>query len=192
MDVVIQSTQRYGTRLFAELFTTINNYTDVNMFEKNVDFVFTKLINDLKKWFNDHSLFEFITENLLFTIIACFKEKDKYIVKLFGDGYIITQNLNNTLSYISLSYGMAPPYYAYKYTDVKHEYIEKYNFKTFTFNRNEFKKVGIATDGIRPIARENLNDFDAFLIHNENIELAKRFIIKHRALFNDDVTMGIF
>lgn len=75
-----------GTRLFSQLFRTIEDYDKVEKFEDNVKITFDRIMSQLSKWYKTQEEIEdFIMENLLFTIVACFKKEDSYIVKIFGD-----------------------------------------------------------------------------------------------------------
>ena len=127
-------------------------------------------------------------ENLLFTIIACFETDDKYVVKLFGDGYIITRNKLGRISYIKFSYGKCPPYYAYKYCDINYE---NYNFKTFCFDKNIFDNIAIASDGILPMVKGDINNIDNCLFEGNKM-LIDMAIKTNKQSFFDDVTIGMF
>ena len=73
-----------GTRLFAQLFERKEECDNYEKFEDNVKEVFEELIGMMAKYYPTKEELEndFIMDNLLFTIIACFKTEDKYIVKL--------------------------------------------------------------------------------------------------------------
>lgn len=181
-----------GTRLFAQLFMRKEEFDRVQKFEDNVKSVFNDIITMMEKYYPLYEDLEgFIMENLLFTIIACFKTEDKYIVKLFGDGYIITQNNKKLTSYIKFSYGKCPPYFAYKYCHlaVSIDFAD-YNFKTFTFDKKIFPKVGIATDGIMPIAKGYVTGLDNIVSVDEY--LIKMILKNQRQNFYDDITFGRF
>lgn len=187
-----------GTRTFAQYFQTLDNYDEVDYFEENVNIVFEKIIRQAKEWFKDKDKFEeYIQRNYLFTILACFKKKNSFIIKVFGDGYIITHNIFDRVSYIALPYGVVtekgkqPPYYAYKYCDVDLECIDEYKFKTFIFDTKMFKSVGIATDGIKPIAIGSIKAFDNKIIDGSSDEECKYLLQKNRQKFHDDCTIGI-
>ena len=106
-----------GTRLFAQLLEKVESIDDVEKFEENIKFTFEKILEMMKLYFNipEEQEEQFIMDNLLFTIIACFDVGSKFVVKLFGDGYVITKNKNNNVSFLKYSYGKCPPYFAYKY-----------------------------------------------------------------------------
>lgn len=181
-----------GTRLFAQLFSRKEEFDSVEKFEDNVKSFFDDLLEMMKKYYPTKDALEkdFIMENLLFTIIACFETKTHYIVKLFGDGYVITQNNRNCISYIKFSYGKCPPYFAYKYCNA--ENFSQYQFKTFTFDKKKFPKVGIATDGIMPIAKGEIKGLEDNSIINGNEVLTAFGINAQRQSFYDDVTIGTF
>ncbi len=179
--------------MFAQLFKTIDDYDNIEKFEDNVKITFDKIINQLKEWCKTSQELEgFIMQNLLFTIIACFKEKDSYIVKTFGDGYIITQNIYGNISYIQLYYKKTPPYYAYKYSNMEDNVYKDYKFKSFKFAKEKFLKVGIATDGVMPIAKGEIEAFDRALRIGQHIRTCEQYIRNNRQLFFDDISIGIF
>lgn len=180
-----------GTRLFAQLFSRKEECDNVEKFENNVKSVFDDLIDIMKKYYpvREDLEKEFIMENLLFTIIACFQTENEYVVKLFGDGYVITQNSRAYVSYMRFSYGKYPPYFAYKYCNLQ-DYKE-YQFKTFRFDKKRFPKVAIATDGIMPIAKGDVKGLDKFVVEG-NRNFLEMGIRTQRQLFYDDITIATF
>ena len=183
-----------GTRLFTQLFSRREENDSVEKFESNVKEVFDEIIEIMRKYYPDQESLEndFIMENLLFTIIACFDCKDKFIVKMFGDGYIITQNNRDRLSYMKFSYGKCPPYFAYKYCKMLTPNIYKdYEFKTFEFDKKIFKSVGIASDGILPIVKSSDHGMDFYILKKDNVGLQMAVRMKNQ-LFSDDVTIAFF
>lgn len=183
-----------GTRLFAQLLLRKEDFDNYEKFEENVKSIFEKIIKKVKEDYPNRDELEkdFIMENLLFTIIACFKTTDKYIVKLFGDGYIVSQNKKGQISYMRYSYGQCPPYFAYKYcSGEEFECYKKANFKTFEFDRNVFHKIGIGSDGIMPMAKGEIRGFDSFIVANNNV-MIESAIRNNRQSFFDDVTFAFF
>lgn len=182
-----------GTRLFAQLFSRKEEWDSEEKFENNVKEIFEELIQMMSKYYKTPEELEdaFIMENLLFTIIACFDKGDKYVVKMFGDGYIITQNARERISYIKFNYGKCPPYFAYRYCkNLTNPIFSTYNFKTFEFDKKEFPKVAIATDGIQPIARGEVKIVDSRIF--EGNEAYVDIIIKgKKQSFYDDITIGL-
>ncbi len=177
-----------GTRLFVQLFSTLPNATKLECFEENVKKVFDFIIDTFSTCYEDGKKLEkFISDNLLFTIIACFETEENFVVKMFGDGYIVTVNNYDRISYQRYYYGGYPPYFAYKYCkNLYHEY-NSYNFKTYEFSKKDYKKVGIATDGISPIAKRKIN-VDRHIILGYDF---KQMVLSNKTLFFDDVTILI-
>lgn len=179
-----------GTRLFAQFFEELDNRFDVQKFEKNVDEVFSKII----KFFSRNSgkdAKQVIVDNMLFTIIACFELEDKFVVKFIGDGYIVAINNNDMVSYIRLSYGKTPPYYAYNILKTG-TYDKKLEFKMFEFSKKDFKKIGIASDGIAPIVEKRISDdFESIILQKETKYTPEGVVKSNHTSFFDDVTILI-
>lgn len=182
-----------GTKLFAQMLSRKEECDNVEKFEENVKNVFDDLIEMMEKYYSSQVDLEekFIMENLLFTIIACFETEDKYIVKIFGDGYIVTVNNRNCISYMKFSYGKCPPYFAYKYCNLNGIDFKKHEFKTFSFDKKTFSKVIIATDGIMPIAKGIVKDVDSSIIAGKEASIEMN-IRSQRQSFYDDITIGMF
>lgn len=183
-----------GTRLFAQLFSKKEECDNVEKFEDNVKSIFDGIIEMMRKHYTTQEELEneFILENLLFTIIACFETEDKFIVKMFGDGYIVTENVHECISYMKFNYGKCPPYYAYRYCELlpDAEAFKGYDFKTFEFDKKKFKKVAIATDGIQPFAKGSVGSVDG-AIRNGNLAEIKLAIMTNASKFYDDTTLAI-
>lgn len=180
-----------GTKLFAQIFSRKEECNKVETFENNVKTVFDELIGMMAKYYSskDELEKEFIMENLLFTIIACFDLEDKFVVKLFGDGYVFTKNLRGNLSFMKFSYGKYPPYYAYKYCNI--EEYKDYEFKTFVFNKDTFSNVGIGSDGIMPMVKGEIPQIDNFILNANELAISAS-IRANKQNFFDDVTIGMF
>lgn len=178
-----------GTRLFVQQFSLLDSRFDVNKFEHNVEKVFSKICSSLAS--SQKEKVEFITNNMLFTIIACFELEDKFVVKFIGDGYIITANIHDMVSYIRLFYGKTPPYYAYNKIHTQ-SYDKKLNFKTFEFPKTAFKTIGIASDGFSPIAENKIDeDFTPFILGKDSKYTPEGIIRSSLSSFYDDVTILI-
>ena len=177
-----------GTRLFAQAFSQLETRLDLSHFEQNVEDAFMKTCS-IAGSKSGNEFEAFVINNMLFTIIACFELEDKFIVKFIGDGYIITVNKYNSLSYIRLFYGKSPPYYSYNKLETD-DYPTPLTFKTFEFSKQEFKKVGIASDGLSPIVDKLTNQpFEYFFLGKETIYKPEGVINSNRTAFYDDVTI---
>ena len=176
-----------GTRLFVQAFAKLPNRFDVNEFESNVRKAFESILSIT----TEEDANDFIANNLLFTIIACFETEDKFIVKFIGDGYIITVNHEDVVSYTRLFYGKTPPYFAYTKIPTT-TYEEPLKFKTFEYSKKDFKLVGIASDGIAPIADKKLDvDFDALVLGTDTKYSPEGIIRSNQSQFFDDITILI-
>jgi len=180
-----------GTRLFGQLLSKKEEYDNPEKFEEKVKETFEDLLQMFGKYYESDDEFEndFIMENLLFTIIACFDAGDKYIVKMLGDGYIFTQNNQGRLSYMKFSYGKCPPYFAYRYCPSVD--MQNLQFKTYEFEKQFFPRVGIGSDGILPIVKGEVTGIDPIIAVGNEIVLAT-LIKGQRQRFYDDVTIGFF
>jgi len=177
-----------GTRLFVQAFSQLDTRLDLNQFEQNVEKAFMKACS-VAGTKSGKDFETFVINNMLFTIIACFELEDKFVVKFIGDGYIITVNKHHLLSYIRLFYGKSPPYYSYNKLETD-AYPKTLNFKTFEFSKEDFKQVGIASDGLAPIVDKQLNQsFDDFFLGTKTNYKPEGVINSNRVVFHDDVTI---
>lgn len=184
-----------GTRLFAQLFSRKEEFDNLEKFEDNVKSTFEEILQMMETYYPKKEDLEnnFIMENLLFTIIACFKTEEGYVIKMFGDGYVITQNKRGLVSYAKFYYGDKPPYFAYKYCSSLPQY-KAYEFKTFEYSKDKFPKVAIATDGVQPIAKGEVIGFgnlDNYIVEGKE-PLLNLCIKQKRQNFGDDVTIAAF
>lgn len=179
-----------GTRLFYQFFSQLDNRFSVEEFEENVRLVFSKIVKFFSKTSSKDEE-QFIVDNMLFTIVACFELEDKFIVKYIGDGYVITINTENMLSYIRLSYGKMPPYFAYNLLNTG-SYSKRLEFKTLEFSKEDFKNVGIASDGIAPLVKGRITeDFEKAILGCETKYTPEGIIKSNYSSFFDDVTILI-
>ncbi len=199
-----------GAKLFTQIFSMQEDFENLDKFEQNVDktmkqllsIVGVKPLSELTK-----EQYNFIMENYFFTIIACFKQESGFVVKALGDGYILTQNRLDCISFIKLEYGKYPPYIMYNFLKDAYKggyFSEKLEFKTFRFSKENFKNIGIATDGLQPVAdvltspssmRKEKNKLEAFLINADALEGERKnirilnLIKRNTATFFDDITI---
>lgn len=130
---------------------------------------------------------------LCFTILRLYDEKDYFQVLYCGDGYIIIQGKDGNITFEELSDGEYPKYYIYNY--IEPEYLKHYkdgvSFSQKTFSKEEYAKVGIASDGLRYIlqADEELKqEFINCLKSGKELK-TKLFINRNHKIFKDDVTI---
>ena len=198
-----------GTRLLLQLFDSLKDKDDPSKFEENVKKVINDVINMFKNYEQSNGvsnvLNNFVVNNMLFTLLACFETENEYIVYTLGDGYIITRNIFGEFSYIHIDYDNQPPYILYNYMKSKDGKTSNIPFKVFKFSKKHFIGVGVATDGITPIAQETGNSgrekrikFESYLSSEKFSKekqdtIIKNFISKlHRQEFYDDVSILFF
>lgn len=136
---------------------------------------------------------QFKRDFLSFTILRLSDAKDKWIIDYCGDGYIILQDKDGNITFEELTDGEYPKYYIYNY--ISPEYLSHYkdgaNFEQRGYRKEQYQKVGIASDGLRFIlqADEDLkNEFVECLKSGKETKV-KLFINRNHKIFKDDVTI---
>ncbi len=136
---------------------------------------------------------EQLKDFLCFTILHLYKEDDFFQVLYCGDGYIILQDQDGNITFEELSDGEYPKYYIYNY--IEPEYLKYYkdgvSFSKKTFFKEEYAKVGIASDGLRYIlqADEELKQEFINCLKSGRELKTKLFINRNHKIFKDDVTI---
>ncbi len=167
-----------GAKLFCELY---KDYGDVKDIFNELSGLFYQEIKQLKDF-------------LCFTILRLYKDDENFFeVSYCGDGYIILQDNKGNITFEELSDGEFPKYYIYNYIDA--DYLQHYkdgvSFSQKTYPTSEYKKVGIASDGLRYIlqADEELKqEFINCLKSGKELK-TKLFINRNHRIFKDDVTI---
>lgn len=176
-----------GVALFGQLLSKKCDELTLDNFENYVREIFMSLVSICP---GDD---EFRTNNLSFTILACFETEDEFVVLSCGDGYIITQK-GDVISYLQLDDGEYPKYYVYNYILDKsslNEYQSGVEFSEYHFDKLVYDNVGVATDGLR--FKENLDNLDntrfsTFLYERKNGKMAM-LINRNSSVFKDDISI---
>lgn len=134
-----------------------------------------------------------LRDYLSFTILELSDSDTEFVVRYCGDGYIILQDHDGNITFEELSDGEYPKYYIYNY--IAPEYLKHYkdgvSFSQKTYSKEEYAKVGIASDGLRYIlqADEELKqEFINCLKSGKELK-TKLFINRNHKIFKDDVTI---
>jgi hypothetical protein len=153
----------------------------------------SQLIFDIFKKIDDSDLLNY----MLFTILIVKKHHDLFEVNYCGDGYILFIDYNNKLEIKRIVDGDIngyPLYFSYKFLDEEKLNGIKYedcDIKKFDYSINDYKKIGVATDGLRYIfGTEFEEQFKQYIIEDKEIQL-KRLINKYQNTFKDDITISI-
>lgn len=167
-----------GAKLFCHLKETTLH--DVN----EIFSAMCNLIGETPKWKRDF---------MSFTILRLSETEVEFYVNYCGDGYIILQDHDGNITFEELSDGEYPKYYIYNY--IPPEYLKHYkdgvSFSQKTYSKEEYAKVGIASDGLRYIlqADEELKqEFINCLKSGKELK-TKLFINRNNKIFKDDVTI---
>lgn len=162
-----------------------------------------KLFCELIKDYDIGEIFEFLTGALFratqmkhflcFTILELRETEEQYEINYCGDGYIILQDHDGNITFEELSDGEYPKYYIYNYIEPEHlkHYKDGVSFSQKIFPKEEYAKVGIASDGLRYIlqADEELKqEFINCLKSGKELK-TKLFINRNHKIFKDDVTI---
>lgn len=130
-----------------------------------------------------------------FTVLSVIEDSDSFEVNFCGDGYIILQDNNDNISFKKIDNGNYPKYYIYNF--IRPQFLIAYKdgvkFESKIYNKNKYKRIGIASDGIRFVLDSNdenlINEFKTILLNDKEVVM-KRFINKNQKLFKDDVTIS--
>jgi hypothetical protein len=142
-----------------------------------------------------------ILKNFLsFTILAVVEIEEYYVAYFCGDGYVISQDMKDNFKFIELNDQHLiideqeyPLYYLYNYLPIYNLAKEGLQFKSYLFSKSDYKKVGVATDGLKYILNyEDSYYKDQFieLLKTDQELKAKRFINANHHIFKDDITIA--
>lgn len=153
---------------------------------------------------------EAIVDYLLFTVLYTYEREDNFIVKTCGDGYIIKQRHDDTLEYEFIEQGEYPKYFGYNFLPVEKFnklFTEPIRFNAHIYSKDEYKAVGVATDGLKYILESPFkNEFETKLISRKQAAIERMITREHRkhfmflngqqildpiGKFNDDITIVI-
>lgn len=189
-----------GAGLFCSLYETLENPFDVENFPQSAEKIIAKMLSlidfDKEKIKENQKLVDYIVSNYCFTILACFETEKEFVVYTLGDGFIIVINHFDAVTYLELKKGKYSPYIVNNFlTDEK----EKVSFERFVFSKDDVKNIALASDGIDPVIRKELTnfeklDFDSFLVRGastffEPEKELKNFVTRRSDIFGDDTTI---
>lgn len=135
-----------------------------------------------------------VQDFLCFTILLAEEEAEGVRVSYCGDGYVILEDLEGRVTFQELSDGEYPKYFAYNY--VGREFLSRYQegveMESWYFPKVQYRRVGVATDGLRflfGMEEEVQREFEA-AFHADREVKVKRLVNKYQAAFRDDVTIA--
>lgn len=189
-----------GAGLFCSLYETIDNPYDEEKFPEKAEFIVRKMLSlidfDKEKLEGNQKIIDYIFSNYCFTILACFETENEFIVYCLGDGVIMLINHFDVITYIDMKKNKYPSYIINNFLV---DEDKKISFEKFVFCKEDFKNVGIASDGIQCVIGKELSnleklEFDNFFVRKSNtfFEPEKdltNFITKKQIAFGDDTTV---
>ena len=130
---------------------------------------------------------------LSFTILRLSETADTFAITNCGDGYIILQDKDGNITFEELTDGEYPKYYIYNFIGSNYlsHYKDGVEFEHREYSKEQYQKVGIASDGLRFIlqADDNLNNEFIECLKSGKETKVKLFINRNHKIFKDDVTI---
>lgn len=186
-----------GTQVFGQLFArkVLEYYQKgESINESNFITVVDEIFQQMLKLCNES---KFIFQNYCFTILVCFEFENEFVVYGCGDGYIIKESADDVITFEQLDDGEYPRYYVYNFIEDKSclvEYKDGVTFSISRFSKEEYKNIGVATDGLR--FYENLLDVEKTkfmdFLHDgmgPKIEVLINRNNKKNEMFHDDISI---
>lgn len=128
-----------------------------------------------------------------FTVLKLRSQKEEYLLTYCGDGYVILKDYCGNITFEELSDGEYPKYFIYNYLDRKYlkHYKNGVSFSEKSWSKEQYEKIGIASDGLRYILNgdeKKKREFMDCLKSGKELK-TKLFINRNRRIFKDDVTI---
>jgi hypothetical protein len=129
---------------------------------------------------------------LCFTTLIVVEKDDWFEVLYCGDGYIIKEKLDGTIEFEKIDDGDYPKYYVYNYIDKSRlsAYKDGVTFSSKIFYKDEYKNIGVATDGLRYIFGKDYEEDFVELLKQRKANRIKLLINKEHIHFKDDITIA--
>jgi len=200
-----------GAGVFALLFKSMLQEMEHVSFDKIVNAAIGCFRHVMENVINDEFDPSILEDYMLFTLFILVEDDTSWRVAIIGDGCLIFQGNENKISILPINHSETPPYMAYQYIPTCKAYTDEpsdvfmsmLGSLTFTFNKmfykkNDFKAIGIASDGLMAIIGSNEEEIFKQLLVARNEAGMKRFINKlnlenneRGGFFKDDVTVII-
>ena len=167
-----------GVKLFCYLHK--DNLLIESTFNKIFNIININSIDDIKNY-------------LLFTILLLKEDEKRFLIYGCGDGVIIKQKYDDTFEYENIEQNNIPKYYAYNYVPIEflNHYKNGVNIDVYKYNKDEYKSIGIATDGLNYILNSEFKEeFEKYLLNRKDFAI-KRLINREHKYFKDDITIVI-
>ena len=175
-----------GAQLAALYMSTVKEPTITSLYAyMHRQFISDAALNTIKNYF-------------LFTTLLVEETDTTFEVSYIGDGFIIMIDHYDKITYTNLEESGPPPFGAYNFIDPKRlaYHYEGVEIKRISLSKQDFKNVGVATDGLRflgKLDRPLMDEFETLLLRatEDNPLRLKLFINKHHSIFQDDITIAL-
>lgn len=130
---------------------------------------------------------------LSFTILIANEFSTSFLVSYCGDGYIIAQRVDGEIEFVRLDCGEYPEYYIYNFIPKNRlsSYREGVEVHIRSFNKSEYQRVGVASDGLRyALEDDEIRPLLIQYLKEDKPVKIKRLINKYQHIFKDDITIA--
>ena len=175
-----------GAKLFCHLLNRFGSLLGSEQ-KLTIDLIFTSILNIIGYRAKD------IRDYMCFTTLYVIETDKEFITNICGDGYIIKHTIDDKIEYEKIDNGKYPIYYAYNYTpkEALGMYKDGVDFQEYRFSKEEYKSIGVASDGLRYIFGKEFETEFTSLILKRKINAIKRLINREHKHFKDDITLVI-
>lgn len=135
---------------------------------------------------------EDVRDYLCFTIVRVEEREEDFLLSYCGDGYVILEDLEGQITFLELGGGPYPAYYAYNYVDRSRRkyYRDGVRMKVRSFSKEQYRRAGAATDGLRYAVREErLRAAFVQALRSGREVRVKRFVNQNQNFLKDDLTV---
>jgi len=131
---------------------------------------------------------------MCFTIMVLIERERSWELIMCGDGVVITQDHDDNMKFLSIDHSSTPMYYAYSFVD--REYLSlaedvEVGFKKIVYAKDEYKAIGIASDGLEKIIGTEHEEYFKILMKDRKEWAIRRKINQLHSIFKDDITIAI-
>lgn len=163
---------------------------------------YTSLLDCFPPRFENQALQEFC----LFTILFLSEFESDFSVDHIGDGFVILQTKDNKIEYVKLEDSVwdeekkefVTNYLATQFYNNNSKFEKHFGFKTITFKKEEYKKTGLSSDGLRYLLddkyKKEKEEFESILLNEDWDDIKKRlkitlFVNMYPHIFKDDFSI---
>lgn len=172
--------------------------TEIEITSDNLEDIVKEIFQKMLQFDNSS---KFILDNYLFTILICLEYEDRFEVCTCGDGFIVYVHEEQVFfkelegSEKNEEGKILPNYFAYELDELKGKlsnYKNGTEFELYTFGKDKFSNVGVASDGLRfckNLDNEEKSQLFSMIYYRLPFGL-ERFLEEHKRRFTDDFSIS--